>query len=304
MKKEVRNDQVKLGLKLFVLYLALFAIFYVVYICLSASLSSLLLRFDCVDSIGATYIKFVVPLVLALVTCAVILNNKMLEKAKTVFIYRWPYICVPYFLLVICLVAVSDEMFMDENHIEKLLELEWLIFGISIAVFVVWQSVTVKKKKDFSRVESEGLKKYLEASAILAEKERRAQYLPTLFFFIINIVLLCATTSYIMLVNTTSPYAKQVVVTITFYVCTNTIMSLVLDVVRNLRHKGNKDRLQDLLAQKRQGIKEFVQETLNSSEQTETGKDSQHIKEQKGYSLEQAEQCVYEYLESRIDDLI
>ena len=131
-------------------------------------------------------------------------------------------------------------MFLTIKDVKDLISLEWTIMGISITVFLIWNVVTIEyleKSKPIKPNNSSQFRQWW----YIREKEsfysEATQLLNNLYLLLINLLCLCCTTGYIYIANSPLTIFSQNIVIWVLFLCTNTIIALILDILKPFNKK-------------------------------------------------------------------
>lgn len=132
----------------------------------------------------------------------------------------------------ITLVAITNQKEYNEQRISELLNVEWVIFGITIAFFTIWNALYLSKEKKKNKNPNHlvGIERVIEINSINSEILDNNSMLFSLVLLILNTILLVFTTS-MFYINVTSENTVKVFSTISFYLCTNTMISIFAETI-------------------------------------------------------------------------
>lgn len=158
---------------------------------------------------------------------------------------NYPKLLVGYFLTIFALVSIKSQAIWTAEVVYDILSLQWTIFGLSLTVFLVWNVIIVEFLKNRQPKEpdsSDLLQKY----KLALEKRSFSQEIETTFSTIvlltINLFLLLVSASLIYISAKPESVFVQDVLHCTFFVTTNSIASLFLDILKPL----NRDKTEML----------------------------------------------------------
>lgn len=169
-------------------------------------------------------------------------KKKALTSTKT---RKWlehniPQIILIYLLTAICIASIETELIWNEKEIKEIISLEWTMLSISITIFLVWDVIIIQflkqqqphRKNHFS---------VLNEIEYIEEKDSFHQLVAftfnSVYFIIINIVVLILATSTTYLSKSNVSIADQTLVHISFYVCTNTMILLFMDILQPIKQQ-------------------------------------------------------------------
>lgn len=128
--------------------------------------------------------------------------------------------------------AITNQKEYNEQRISELLNVEWVIFGITIALFTIWNALYLSKKKTKNKNPNDlvGIERVIEINSINSEILDNNSMLYCLVLLIFNTILLIITTS-MFYINFTSENTVNVLSTVSFYLCTNTMFSIFSETI-------------------------------------------------------------------------
>ena len=143
-------------------------------------------------------------------------------------------ISISFFVMMIMIIIVSINNIKeyDLERLSNLLNIEWIIFGITVAFFTIWNTffITKYEKKEENPNEIIGLKR-LELIIDINDKKMHFKIMIySLIMIIINVILLLTFTS-MFLVNEIDKNVVNVISLISFYFCTNTMITIFIECI-------------------------------------------------------------------------
>lgn len=147
---------------------------------------------------------------------------------------HWPKLILIFILLNIFFLSIKTELTWDEEKIKQILSVEWTIFGFSLTIFLVWHVILVDylKKKEPQRPEDDSYSnKYLFLLTKVDFYQRADSLFGTLILLIINLITLLLATASVYVVFDKLNLFTQTLVLLGFYLSTNTISALFLDIL-------------------------------------------------------------------------
>lgn len=149
-------------------------------------------------------------------------------------------LCLYYVIANIFFISIRSEVVWTQEEIKNLVSLEWTIFGISIAIFLVWNVLVVGKLRD-SKPQKPTELSSLSTLKYISEKGSFYGNVTMLFMTVsmltCNLVLLTLATTFVYMGSNDLMILKQAVVTLTLYFSTNTILELFMDIVKPLNEE-------------------------------------------------------------------
>ncbi len=273
-KKEQIIEIVK-GIMALVSLFILFTIF-------SCAVAKFFVKFEIMQANIAYIIAFVSSFTMTILVFIYFIS--VAKKGKESKIFLWlrknDYVIIlGIIILSIIFISLTPVKIWEINETKDIISIQWVIFGISIAIFVLWHMLTLKYLDEKSEIitPTEGSnyrEKYQKLNAsidLIGEVNTR---LSTIVWLIINLLILIIATSIVYLMNKAESTLAQNIVIISFYFSTNTIFRLFLDILipifkrrQELNHKNNvrEDELEE--ARLKSGIEKGVEEELKKNSQ-------------------------------------
>lgn len=158
--------------------------------------------------------------------------------------HHWPNLLLLYFIIIIILASIKTSIVWSADDIKNIITLEWNIFGIAIAIFLFWYIFIEKYIKE-SKPIKRNTKGPIGVLSYISEKSNFQQSVDLLFMSVIlitiNMFMLITSTAmvFISTPNNINLFIQNCVI-ITFYLCTNSISSLFLDMIKPLFAEKNK----------------------------------------------------------------
>lgn len=222
-----------------------FLLVFVVMFILAFALINIFYDFELVSANVLFCVSLIIAVIFSIISLiAVIVLMKSEKKTK---IGHWlskngAKLTLAYTLLLLFLVSVKSEVFLDIEDMKELLSLEWVILGISITIFLIWNVVIIEylqKKKPQKPQSSLPTKKWL----YLQEKEDfyfdATSLLSNVYLLLINLSVICIVTVVIFVTSRAATFFSQSIVILGLYLCTNTIIGLILDILKPFNEQKN-----------------------------------------------------------------
>lgn len=154
------------------------------------------------------------------------------------WIYRnIPNLMMYYTISIVCFVSIRTEIEWSKNELKDILSLEWTIFAISIAIFLVWNSFILKQLQE-SKPNDKVLKNRFEKLRFFLDKneyyEKVSDAYSALILLCLNMFILVAATASVYIAWNNSSLLHENLVIISFYLCTNTLIQLFLNIIMPL----------------------------------------------------------------------
>lgn len=147
-------------------------------------------------------------------------------------------IIIGYILFLIALISIRNESAWTTEAVYDILSLQWMIFGLSLTIFLVWNVIIVEflKRKQPKESDSDDL---LQKYKIVLEKHDFSQEVEvtysTIILLTINLLLLLLSTSLIYIVAKPNSVLTQNILRCSFFLTTNSIICLFLDILKPLK---------------------------------------------------------------------
>lgn len=162
------------------------------------------------------------------------------SKIKKWLLNNMPRIILIYLLTVICISSIETELIWNEEEIKEIISLEWTMFSISITIFLVWEVIIVQflkqqqphRKNHFSVLDEI---KYIEEKDSF--HQLAAFTFNSVYCVIINIIVLILATGTTYLSKSNVSIVNQTLVHVSFYVCTNTMILLFMDILEPINQE-------------------------------------------------------------------
>lgn len=147
-------------------------------------------------------------------------------------------IIIGYILFLIALISIRNESAWTTEAVYDILSLQWMIFGLSLTIFLVWNVIIVEflKRKQPKKSDSDDL---LQKYKIVLEKHDFSQEVEVTYSAIIlltiNLLLLLISTSLIYISAKPNSILTQNILRCSFFLTTNSIVGLFLDILKPLK---------------------------------------------------------------------
>ena len=192
-------------------------------------------------------VQLYVPLILAVAfsIVALIVVIYLLKSEKKTKIGHWISInsaklTLAYIFLLLFFLSVKSEVFLTIEDIKELLSLEWVILGVSITAFLIWNVVTIEylqKRKPQKPQSSLPTKTWL----YLQEKENfysdATSLLSNVYLLLLNLIVICVATVNVYVISRTATILSESIVILGLYLSTNTIIGLIFDILKPFNEK-------------------------------------------------------------------
>lgn len=211
---------------------------------------SQLMRVFCSFGLISTYIELVSEAIAtAFITILLSVYYIHLNKAekKTKF-DNWVLMNISkmvlfYVILIICLVSIRSNVFISLEELRDIISLEWTMFGISAAVFLVWNVIIIEYLEQKKPTEtSSGAP--IEKAMYIAEKgtffQLASSSFNTISLLFISLIVLVFATLFAYIIWKEVNLFNQTIAFIAFFFATNTLLDLMCGVLRPLKEKKRK----------------------------------------------------------------
>lgn len=220
--------------------LILFSLFMLAFIFILSFLN-IFVSFEKLSFMIAFWVAFGVGAFCALI-CFYYINTKS-KSAKINILRHWlsqnyPKVILFYLVLVIIFVSIKSEIIWSFDSLKDIISLEWAIFGISIAIFIVWNVIILKYLKDTKPIKSNRDCSIFDLEYINKKEEfypEASAFFNSVSLLILNVIVLISATASAFLGNEEVTLFNQNIVIISFYLTTNTVLELLLDVIKPLK---------------------------------------------------------------------
>ena len=164
-----------------------------------------------------------------------------LKAAKSTRFSRWlsqnyPKLILLYVVLSIIFLSIKTEIIWSYDSLKNVISLEWTIFGISITIFLVWNVIILKYLEKAKPTKSDKMCS-IEKIDYITKKEvfysQASVTFNTVTLLIINLLILVLSTAMVFIVakEKVTLFCQNVVI-ISFYLSCNTIVELLLDILK------------------------------------------------------------------------
>ena len=145
---------------------------------------------------------------------------------------HWVSVFLFILFAVITLAVITNQKEYNEQRISELLNVEWVIFGITIAFFTIWNALYLSKKKKKNKNPNDlvGIERVNEINSINSEILDNNSMLYSLVLLIFSTILLVLTTT-MFYISVISENTVKIFSTISFYFCTNTMFSIFAETI-------------------------------------------------------------------------
>lgn len=157
--------------------------------------------------------------------------DKILDKAIELF----PRVIVLYAILLIFFTSIKNELVWSYEELKEVINIQWTIFGISVTVFVFWHVFTSERWKNYILTGKEEGNSLFKKKKYYEQKENNnlelSSSLISVVFLTVNLIIILIATGGVYLISQNNTIFLQTWVIFSFYMCTNTILGLLLDII-------------------------------------------------------------------------
>lgn len=157
-------------------------------------------------------------------------SNKFFE-----FVYsHFAHIMLVYIFLIILTYGIKPTIIFSYETLKDLISLQWTIFAASLTIYVIWDNIVIKYLNEKRPKRSEDncpieFTKYIESKSSFYFQASNT--FNTIFMLRANSISLIIATIVSYLVNEEVTLLNQALVIISFGFCTNTLISLLGDII-------------------------------------------------------------------------
>lgn len=209
---------------------------------------------------------------------------------------NYPKLLLGYFILVFALMSITNEAVWTAEEINDVLTIEWTIFGLSLTVFLVWNVLIVeylKKRKPVDLVNPD----FVQKLQLMMDKRSYNQEVESTFthmvYLTINLFMLLFSSSLVYFSHLPNEVLTQNIVRCTFFLSTNTIVMLFLDILKPL-----KDDKKSLIEDNQVSKSELDTAQVKAIIQMFIDAEIKRINETEGLSDEEKRRLTKEFFES------
>lgn len=233
--KRITKEKLKTVFTGIVIYLAVLAFSFLFFF----AICNALFTFDLIDAKQA-----VVIILAGTLLCAIsftIYDVHVVKKhgdVRSLFWLKQNATMVSFAIIIVIIICVSltSKTIWSKEDIKDVISSQWVIFGISITIFVVWR-VFVKEYLDKKKTsESRGKQNYREQFKVCSEGVELIgeanTFATTVILLAINVLFLVGATAFCYILNKPEDVFVQNITIISFYLCTNTLINTLFDILR------------------------------------------------------------------------
>ena len=207
------------------------------------SLMNIFYKFELISDEIVVYIPLIISVVLAIIGVIVVIFDIKSERKTN--LSHWMQIhtskiVLAYIFLILFFTSLKSEIFLAQEAARELLSLEWTILGISIAVFLIWNVKVIdylEKKKPTKPQDCLPTKTMI----YIQEKENfyfdSTMLLNNVYLLLANLIVVCVSTAAIYISSKEMGLYSQTILIFGLFLCTNTIIGLIFDVLKPFRDK-------------------------------------------------------------------
>ena len=258
-----------LKIKEILFYIIIFVISLIFSFLLVFSIINNLYKFDLISATALLVSSIIISTVISTIVVALTVMYIHSKKPRKIFYWldeSYPKLVLGCILLILFSFSIRTEVLWTVIEISEVLSIMWTIFGLSITIFLVWNVIIVGylKSKQPDKKEEKDL---CELYKYLTEKQSLVQDTKLIFntvtLLVINLFVLIFATASIYIIKEPESLFTQNITICAFYFCTNTLVSLFLDILKPLQ----KDK-EELLDKNKVGQKELAAAEVGAKIQT------------------------------------
>lgn len=167
-------------------------------------------------------------------------NSTKDTKLRNLLSQNYPKLIIIYLLLIIIFISIRPEIIWSFDTLKDVISLEWTIFGISIAIFWVWNVVIVRYLDKAKPIKPEKMCTIQKLEYINKRKDfypNASTMFNTVTLLIINLLVLAMATACALMINEEVTLFSQNFVIVAFYLCSNTLIGLLSDILKPLKEE-------------------------------------------------------------------
>ena len=233
MRKKFKNRlgllAIDAGIFLFLFLAAFFLLFTFLYI---------FTRFGLLSATWTLLIALIASFVIAVtIFCYLLVRIKKQNVTKLSYwlALHLPKIILADIFLNIFFVSIRAELIWDYNSLKDVLTIVWTIFGLSLAIFLVWNVLIVEyvKNKEPKQPTDDSFKsKYKFLQGKMDFHQEAASIFGNVILLFVNLIAAIFATVSVYVVARDINLFSQTLVLLGFYLSTNTLVCLFLDMLR------------------------------------------------------------------------
>lgn len=197
-------------------------------------------EFDKISDKTLLALSLVFGIIMAIVTLCVSIYRK--NACKITRFWNWfdnskSSFIILYLFSAITLSFIKSETIFSLEQIKNFISLQWTIFGITVTIFLVWNAIVLNnlKQKFPKPIQKQSI---LDKSHYINEKMQFYQdasfRLNSITFVIINLLVVVLSTGLAYVAFNEVNLINQNIAIVSFYLCTNTLTIILLDVLEPL----------------------------------------------------------------------
>lgn len=178
--------------------------------------------------------------IVSLVIAVVLMKSEKKTKLGNWLSTNTAKLLLVYLLLDIFFVSIKSEIIWSFSDIKEVISLEWTIFGISGAIFLIWNVVAIeylsqKKPKKPETIFPTKIWQYIQEKGNFYSSA--SMLLSNINLLFVNLVCLIVATVFVHVLSCEVTMLNQTLVILVLFLCTNTILGLFLDIVKPFYEK-------------------------------------------------------------------
>ena len=221
-----------------ILVLSLLAMFFV-----SFAFLNVFYEFDLISA-QSLFLSSLVFSVLSAFVC-VLIAEILIRAEKKTKLGNWlscnsAKLTLAYLLLIVFFLSIKAELVLAIQDIKEILSLSWTIFGISMAIFLIWNVIAtdyLEKRKPNKPTSNFPLKKWLYINDKGNFYNDATMLLSNINLLTINLFFLVVATGYVYIYHREASIFSQSITFFVLLLCTNSIVGLFLDILKPFNEK-------------------------------------------------------------------
>ena len=189
------------------------------------------------------FVSLFLSIVVSIVETIIRHKQKLKEnKLKFWINQNYPKLLIGYIILLFLLLSITNQAKWTTEEINDVLTIEWTIFGLSLAIFLVWNVLIVEYLRKKQPADS-GKLDLIEKYKLMIDRRSFSNEIDmtfsTVIMLSINLVLLIVSSSIVYISHFPEEVFTQNLVCCAFFFSTNTITTLFFDILKPLKKDRN-----------------------------------------------------------------
>ena len=169
-------------------------------------------------------------------------KKKRLTKISNWVLMNSAKLCLLYIISVICMVSIKSSVVFTIEELRNFISLIWMIFGISITVFLVWNVIIINYLKAKKPIEKSTCSQFDRLQFLVDKRNfvgKANIVFNSLYLLIISLVVLSLATVMTYISSNNINLINQNFCIIAFYFCLNALGSTFIDILKPLVEEKN-----------------------------------------------------------------